>query len=276
MRRLLLHILLFVFTVVSTALIGGIWYCISIMTILLAHEMGHFFVSRYYRVQSSLPFFLPFPNLFGTLGAVILMRGRIRSRKALFDIGATGPLVGFCLAVPAIAIGLSFSQIVPLAQIEGLSFRLGSSLLFSFFEKTILGEIPEGAEIVLHPLAFAGWVGLFVTSLNLLPIGQLDGGHIAYAVFGRRSRIVFILAAIVFGILGFFLFPAWLLPLVLILIFGFRHPPPSDDETRLGGGRKLLGGVTALVFVVSFIPVPLPDFEMSLITLIGSLISGGP
>jgi membrane-associated protease RseP (regulator of RpoE activity) len=275
MRRLLLHILLFVFTVGSTVLVGGVWYCISIITILLAHELGHFFMSRHYHVPSTLPFFIPFPNLFGTLGAIILMRGRIRSRRALFDIGATGPLVGFCLAVPAIVIGLRLSQAIPLAHVEGLSFRLGDSLLFSFLEWAIIGEIPEGTDIVLHPLAFAGWVGLFVTALNLMPIGQLDGGHIAYAVFGRRSRIVFFLAATAFGILGFFLFPAWLLPLFLILIFGFRHPPPSDDETELDGGRKLLAGVTFLVFILSFIPIPLPDYRMNLVTLIQSAITGG-
>lgn len=231
-------------------------------------------MSRYYRVQSSLPFFIPFPNLFGTLGAIILMRGKIRSRKALFDIGAAGPLVGFCLTVPAIIIGLKLSHAVEVTHIEGISFRLGNSLLFSFLERAIIGGIPEGTDIVLHPLAFAGWVGLFVTALNLMPIGQLDGGHIAYAIFGRRSRIVFSLAAIGFGILGFFFFPAWLLPLFLILLFGFRHPPPSDDETELDGRRKLLAGVTFLVFILSFIPVPLPDFETNLVTLIGKAISG--
>jgi len=277
MRRLLfllVHILLFVATVGSTVLVGGVWYCISIMTILLAHELGHFFMSRSYRVQSSLPFFIPFPNLFGTLGAIILMKGRIRSRKALFDIGAAGPLLGFCLAVPAIIIGLKFSQAIQVSQLEGLSFRLGDSLLFSLLERAIIGEIPEGTDIVLHPLAFAGWVGLFVTALNLMPIGQLDGGHIAYAVFGRRSRLVFSVAAIGFGILGFFFFPAWLLPLFLILLFGFRHPPPSDDETELDGRRKLLAGAIFFVFILSFIPVPLPDFEMNLVTLIGRTISG--
>ncbi len=275
MRHLLVHILLFALTVGLTLVLRGVWYCISIMTILLAHELGHFFMSRHYRVQSSLPYFIPFPNLFGTLGAIILMRGRIRSRKALFDIGAAGPLVGFCLSVPAIVIGLKFSQAVQVSQIEGVSFRLGDSLLFSLLEKAIIGGIPEGTDILLHPLAFSGWVGLFITALNLMPIGQLDGGHIAYAVFGRRSRIVFALAAIGFGILGFFFFPAWLLPLFLILLFGFRHPPPSDDETGLDGRRKLLAGVSLLVFVLSFIPVPLPDFGMNLITLIGRAISGG-
>jgi membrane-associated protease RseP (regulator of RpoE activity) len=274
MRRLLLPVLLFVITVGSTVLVGGAWYCISIMTILLAHELGHFLMSRSYRVQSSLPFFIPFPNLFGTLGAVIFMKGRITSRKALFDIGAAGPLVGFCLAVPAIAIGLKLSQVSQVAHLEALSFRLGNSLLFSLLEKVIIGEIPEGTDLVLHPLAFAGWVGLFVTALNLMPIGQLDGGHIAYAVLGRRSRIVFSLAAIGFGILGFFFFPAWLLPLLLILLFGFKHPPPSDDETALDGRRRLLAGVTFLVFILSFIPVPLPDFEMNLATLIRGAISG--
>jgi len=276
MRRLFVHILLFALTVGSTVFVGGTWYCISIMTILLAHELGHFFVSRYYHVPSSLPFFIPFPNLFGTLGAVILMGGRIRSRKALFDIGAAGPLVGFCLTIPAIIGGLKLSHPVQVEAVEGSSFQLGNSLLFSFLERVILGETPEGTDILLHPLAFAGWVGLFVTALNLMPIGQLDGGHIAYAVFGRKSRLVFLLAAVGFGTLGLFFFPPWLLPLLLILVFGFRHPPPSDDQTELDGRRKLLAVFTFAVFVVSFFPVPLPDFRMNLVFLIGRAISGSP
>ncbi len=274
MIRPLLHILLFVLTVGSTVLVGGLWYCISIMAILLAHELGHFYVSRHYRVQSSLPFFIPFPNLFGTLGAIILMRSRIGSRKALFDIGAAGPLMGFCVTVPAIVIGLMFSQPVEVSGLEGASFRLGDSLLFSLLERAIMGEVPEGRDILLHPLAFAGWVGLFVTALNLMPIGQLDGGHVFYAVFGRRSRIVFYLAAMGFGILGFFFFPPWLLPLVLVLLFGFRHPPPHDDETELDSRRKLLAGVVFLVFILSFTPVPLPDFRMNLVAFIAKAASG--
>jgi membrane-associated protease RseP (regulator of RpoE activity) len=274
MRRLLVHILLFAFTVGSTVLVGGVWYCVSIMTILLAHELGHFFMSRHYHVRSTLPYFIPFPNLFGTLGAIILMRGRISSRRALFDIGATGPLVGFCLALPAVAVGLKFSQIMPVSHIEGLSFRLGDSLLLSLLERVIIGEIPVGTDLVLHPLAFAGWVGLFVTALNLMPIGQLDGGHIAYAVFGHRSRLIFLVAAGGFGILGFLFFPAWLLPLFLILAFGFRHPPPTDDETELDVGRRILAGITLCVFVLSFTPLPLPDFQMNLAALIGRALLG--
>ena len=244
------------------------------MTILLAHELGHFFVSRSYQVASSLPFFIPFPNLFGTLGAIILMRGRVRSRQALFDIGAAGPLVGFCLTLPAIIVGLKFSHPVVVGQMEGASLQLGDSLLFSFLQRLIVGQTPEGMDLVLHPLAFAGWVGLFVTALNLMPIGQLDGGHIAYAVFGRRSRVVFLLAASGFAVLGLFFFPAWLLPLVLILVFGFRHPPPTDDQTELDGGRKFLAALTFGVFVLSFIPVPIPDFRMNVVLLIARAITG--
>jgi membrane-associated protease RseP (regulator of RpoE activity) len=273
MRRLLIHTLLFLLTVGSTILVGGGWYCLSIMSILLAHELGHFFVSRHYGVQSSLPFFIPFPNLFGTLGAVILMRGRIQSRKALFDIGAAGPLVGFCLTVPFMILGLIFSHTIGTSRIDEASFRLGNSLLFSFLERMVVGETPEGMDLLLHPLAFAGWVGLFVTALNLMPIGQLDGGHIAYAVFGRKSRVVFVLGAIGFGVLGLFFFPGWLLPLFLLLTFGFRHPPPSDDETELDGRRKLLGGMMFLILILSFTPVPLPDFQMNLASLIGKSVS---
>ena len=258
MRRLLLHILLFGLTVGSTVLVGGPWYCVSIMTILLAHELGHFFMSRRYHVRSSLPFFIPFPNLFGTLGAVILMRGRIRSRTALFDIGATGPLVGLCLTIPAIVIGLTLSHTVEAATIEGASFRLGDSILFSLIERAVMGHIPEGTDVLLHPLAFAGWVGLFVTALNLMPIGQLDGGHIAYALFGRRHDYIAYSFFLLMWVMGLFFWPGWIFMAFLILILiRVKHPSIIDEEIQLDRKRKLLGGATILIFILTFMPVPI-------------------
>jgi membrane-associated protease RseP (regulator of RpoE activity) len=138
--------------------------------------------------------------------------------------------------------------------------RLADPLLFSFIQRLVLGDISENYEIVLHPIGFAGWVGLFVTSLNLLPIGQLDGGHIAYGLFGRRSRVIFLIAIVVMAFITVFYNPGWFLLLILIVLFGFRHPPPLDDQTPLDWKRKLLGGFVFLAFFLSFTPAPFPEY----------------
>ena len=256
MRGKSLNILLFALTVFSTYLIGGFWYSLSLITILLAHEMGHFFMSRRHGVQASMPYFLPVPiPPFGTFGAIIKMKGRMSSRRALFDIGVAGPLMGLLITLPAIIIGLLLSdQVLTEKAEEGL--RLGESLLFVLVEKAVLGDLPEGYDLCLHPVAYAGWVGLFVTALNLLPVGQLDGGHIAYALFGRKSRIVFGLTVIFLMGITIFFYMGWTLMIVLVLLFGFRHPPPLDDVTPLDLRRKILGGVVFFLFILSFTPVP--------------------
>jgi membrane-associated protease RseP (regulator of RpoE activity) len=138
--------------------------------------------------------------------------------------------------------------------------RLADPLLFSFIQRLVLGEISENYEIYLHPIGFAGWVGLFVTSLNLLPIGQLDGGHIAYGLFGRRSRAIFLIAIAVMAFITVFYNPGWFLLLILIILFGFRHPPPIDDITPLDWKRKLMGGVVFVAFLLSFTPAPFPEY----------------
>jgi membrane-associated protease RseP (regulator of RpoE activity) len=138
--------------------------------------------------------------------------------------------------------------------------RLADPLLFSFIQRLVLGDISKNYEIVLHPIGFAGWVGLFVTSLNLLPIGQLDGGHIAYGLFGRRSRVIFLIAIVVMAFITVFYNPGWFLLLILIILFGFRHPPPLDDQTPLDWKRKLLGGFVFLAFFLSFTPAPFPEY----------------
>jgi membrane-associated protease RseP (regulator of RpoE activity) len=261
MRRLWIHILLFVLTVASTLIVGGPAYSITIILILLGHEMGHYFMSRKYGLAATLPFFLPFPfPPFGTLGAVIRMHGTLASRKALFDTGVAGPLTGLCLSILAIVIGLRLSQIIPVSQVREEMLRLGDPLLFSFIQRLVLGEVPETHDILLHPIAYAGWVGLFVTALNLLPIGQLDGGHVAYALFGRRSRLIFLIAVTFMAFITVFINPGWFLLLILIILFGFRHPPPLDDQTPLDKTRTFIGGLTFLVFFLSFTPAPFPQF----------------
>ncbi len=261
MRRIALHLILFILTVASTWWTGGVAYSLAVMSILLGHELGHYFVSRSYGTRATLPFFLPFPfSPFGTLGAVIRMESHIASRKALFDTGAAGPLTSLCLSIPAIISGLSLSEVIPSSQIKEGTLRLADPLLFSIIQHLVLGQIPEHHEVILHPIGYAGWVGLFVTALNLLPVGQLDGGHIAYAIFGKRSRTVFILTIAFMACITVFYNPGWFLLLILIILFGFRHPAPLDDETPLDGKRKLLGGITFLAFVLSFTPAPFPEF----------------
>jgi membrane-associated protease RseP (regulator of RpoE activity) len=257
MRRKVVNILLFVLTVLSTYWIGGGWYAFSLISILLAHEMGHFVMSRRHGVPATLPYFLPVPlPPFGTFGAVIKMKGRMSSRRALFDIGVAGPLMGLLVTVPAIVIGLLLSEPVPLAQTQDNFIHLGDSLLFVFVQKVVLGDLPEGYDLVLHSVAYAGWVGLFVTALNLLPVGQLDGGHIAYALFGRKSKIIFGFTIMLWMGISFFFYVGWTLMIVLVLVFGFRHPPPLDDVTPLDLKRKILGGVVFSLFILSFTPVP--------------------
>ena len=216
-----LHIFLFLATVASTIFVGsvgfvdlkaGFLYSFALITILLTHEMGHYITSRHYGIPTTLPFFIPWPMPpFGTFGALIKMKGDHPNRKALFDIGAAGPLSGFIVAVPFIVIGIKLSAVVSRVTIPDPSFmELGDSLLFTILEKILIGDIPKGHELILHPFAYAGWVGLFVTSLNLLPIGQLDGGHLIYAVCGPKSRLVYYAVIIGMAALTIFANLGWI------------------------------------------------------------------
>jgi membrane-associated protease RseP (regulator of RpoE activity) len=275
MRGKSLNILLFALTVCSTYFIGGLWYSLLLIAILLAHEMGHFLMSRKHGVPASLPYFLPVPiPPFGTFGAIIKMKGRMSSRRALFDIGVAGPLMGLFVTIPAIVIGLLLSKPVPLAETQEHFIHLGDSLLFTLVEKIVLGDLPEGYDLLLHPIAYAGWVGLFVTALNLLPVGQLDGGHIAYALFGRKSKIVFGLTIMLWMGISLFFYVGWTLMIVLVLLFGFRHPPPLDDVTPLDLKRKILGGVVLSLFILSFTPVPFTQAPGGIKDILQSVLRG--
>ena len=201
-----LHILLFVITFFTTLsagalqrginifespqkLLDGLPFAGTLMIILTIHELSHYIASKRQHITATLPYFIPAPSLIGTFGAFIKMKSPIMTRSALIDIGASGPIAGFIVSLIACIVGLSMSEIVPLAKVDG-SLVLGDSLLFSFLSRVIVGSLPDSVDILLHPVAFAGWIGLFVTSLNLLPIGQLDGGHIAFAILGDRHRYV--------------------------------------------------------------------------------------
>ena len=250
--------ILFALTAASTYFAGGALYAASILAILLAHELGHFIMCRRNRIPASFPFFIPFPlSIFGTLGAIIVMRGRIPNRRALFDVGIAGPLAGLAIALPVTLMGLKNSAVVPIEQVAPEALRLGNSLLFSFLTDLAVGHVPEGHELLLGPMAYAGWAGLFVTALNLLPVGQLDGGHVVYAILGEKSRIVYKLAlagVVVVTILT--RFPGWLLIGLLAFLLARRHPVPLDPMSPLDPGRKALGLAAMLLFVLAFIPAP--------------------
>ncbi|MDZ7723964.1 MAG: site-2 protease family protein [candidate division KSB1 bacterium] len=251
------HSLLFVLTVISTYLMGGVWYALPVIVILFSHEMGHYLMCRRYRVPATFPFFIPFPflNPFGTLGAVIRIRGIIPSRKALFDIGVAGPLAGLAFTLPALYFGISMSDIVPATENTDAAFYLGESLLYKGISYLTLGPISDGYDVMLHPLAYAGWVGLFVTALNLLPIGQLDGGHVYYSLFGRRGKAgsMIFLAALGVAVINY---PGWGLLFLILLIWGRKHPPPADDSTPIDLKRRLIAGFVFIIFILSFIPEP--------------------
>lgn len=254
------NLILFLLTVLTTFLVGGLIYSVTLMTILMAHELGHFLMSRKYRVPASLPFFIPFLPPFGTLGAIIKMRGRMSNRRVLFDVAVTGPLAGFFFTVPSIVLGLRYSTIIQATEVSPVAFQLGESILFRALSKAVLGPLPEGSEVLLHPIGFAGWIGLYVTALNLLPIGQLDGGHIVYALLGQRSRVVYSAVLIVFACIAWFFFRPWFFLIGILVFFRlFRHPPPMDDATPIGFWRKLIGFFVLLLFILAFTPVPFPD-----------------
>lgn len=238
-----------------TALLKGIPFAATLLGILVTHEFGHYLLSRIHRVPASLPLFIPGPPHFiGTFGAIIRMRGPILSRKALFDIGVAGPIAGFVVAVVALLFGLRWSTVVVDQGLYGL--RLGEPLLLQFFTWLVMGPIPAGYDVVLSPVAFAAWFGLFVTSLNLIPIGQLDGGHVAYALWGSRQRTVALAILPVLLVLGFIGWPGWFLWAGMAGILGLAHPPVLDPDTPLGRIRMWVGWAALAIFALTFAPIP--------------------
>ncbi len=248
--------------------LDGLPYAVPLMTILLCHEFGHYLTARRHRVAVSLPYFIPMPVGLGTMGAAIVQKEPFRNRKVLFDVGVAGPLAGLVVAIPVLLYGLSISQVEVLKPPYSLE---GNSLLYLGLKYLVFGRIlpGNGVDVNLSPVAAAGWVGLLVTSLNLLPAGQLDGGHIAYVLFGRHaqriSQIVMVALALLGGVplvLGLFGlnvagWGGWLLWAVLIYFFARWHPPALDEVTELDPRRRALAWAMVVVFVLVFIPVPL-------------------
>ncbi len=233
----------------------GIPFAATLLGILATHECGHYVLSRIHGVPASLPLFIPGPPHFiGTFGAIIRLRGPIMSRRALFDIGVAGPLAGFVVAVVALVIGLNLSTVVDRTATYGL--QLGEPLLLQFISWLVVGSLPPQADIVLHPVGFAAWFGLFVTSLNLIPIGQLDGGHVAYALWGSRQRTMAFAMVPLLIVLGFVGWPGWFLWAFMAGLLGLGHPPVLDPHVPLGRGRIVVGWIALAVFILTFAPVP--------------------
>jgi membrane-associated protease RseP (regulator of RpoE activity) len=275
-RRIWVNILLFVATIFTTLVVGsfqnngnpllhpldlikGIPFSFSILLILGSHELGHYFTGKAAGVDATLPYFLPVPHpLIGTMGAFIRIKSAIPNRNALVRLGVAGPLTGFAFALPITIIGLSLSK-VQMDSGMGGGLGLGSSLLMSGLSKIFFSKIPAGFDIVLHPMAFAGWLGLFVTALNLLPIGQLDGGHVAYGMFGRYRLYAMIAVLVALAGLGF-LWPGWWIWGLLAVFLGLRHPAPQDNISPLGTREKILALAALLVLILTFTPVPFSVF----------------
>ena len=301
-----LNIILFIATFFTTTISGVFWanqdpyqlynfysgltYSILLLTVISAHEFGHYFVARFHKVDVTLPYYIPFPflslNPFGTMGAVIKMKSRVQSRKALFDIGIAGPIAGWIATMIILIYG--YLNLPPMSFLYDLhpeyintgipttGFTFGYNLIFFVFEKIFSGPkvfIPPMNEIYHYPFLCVGWFGLLITSLNMMPVGQLDGGHISYTMFGEKHKYI---ANIVFGLLVFFglagLLPLigingnlgsvnWLVWAILIFFVIKRvHPPVVNDFSEpLGTLRTILGWISFIIFVISFCPIPILD-----------------
>ncbi len=231
----------------------GLPFSLTLMAILLAHECGHYLACRHYGVDASPPYFLPAPTLLGTFGAFIRIRSAIYTRRVLFDVGVAGPLAGFVFLLPALAVGLAFSKIIPgVAQQSSIQF--GTPALEWLMQQAILPGVAS-ADIYPHPIARAAWIGMLATALNLLPIGQLDGGHIIYSLARDRHRLISKLVILSLVPLGIFCWWVWLLWAVVLFFLGRRHPV-IYDSSDLGPGRRKLGWLAMLILLLCFTPTP--------------------
>jgi Zn-dependent protease len=294
-NRIWLNILLFGVTVISTFIVGFSWsasykyadtlfgnsriatdpavlldpeiialslvYAVVLLGILLGHELGHFLTCRYYNIDATLPYFIPAPTLIGTLGAFIKIRSPITKKQQLFDIGIAGPLTGFILSLPAIIYGLSLSKVVPSLPQDG-TLVFGEPLLLKIVGSFIFKGIPEGFDVVPHPVAFAGWVGVLVTALNLFPVGQLDGGHVVYALLGQKSRKIAPFFIGVFLFMGIFFWIGWFVWVLLLFFLGLKHPHITDEDKPLSPRRRFMGYLMLIIFILSFIPDPIKGYNL--------------
>jgi membrane-associated protease RseP (regulator of RpoE activity) len=242
-------------------LLGGLWYSATFLAILGAHEAGHYLYCRRYGLDASLPYFIPVPGIItGTLGAVIRIREPFRTRTELFDVGIAGPLAGLAVLIPALFVGFSMSTIMP-APTSGEILIFGEPLLFQFAARLIVGVVPDGSTINVHPIVWACWFGMFATALNLLPFGQFDGGHVAYAVFGSRiSRNISVVTVLSLGAMAV-LSLSWVVPVIMMGImwrwFGLAHPSPMNPYEPLSPGRRAFALLALIALIVCFTPTPI-------------------
>jgi membrane-associated protease RseP (regulator of RpoE activity) len=273
-RRLRLPLLLFIATCLTTLMVGidessfrvswwqaiisGLKYAVPLMTILICHEMGHFIQAWRHGVYASWPYFIPIPfPPIGTMGAVIAMEARMGHRRALFDIGITGPLAGLVPTIICCVLGIYWAKPTLLIPLPGREL-FGEPLLFKILTYLMGKEVPPGFILTLPGIGFAGWVGLLITSVNLIPIGQLDGGHVLYALLGRKANpIARFLLALAAGAVIFFGLYMWLLMIFLLILMGPTHPPTADDDEPLGWPRFILGWLTLAFIPIGFTPMPI-------------------
>lgn len=272
--RPIINLLLFLATILTTLYVGaynegfdplqnpgtlkfGIPFASALLLILGTHELSHYFVAQRRGLRVSLPYFIPVPTGLGTFGAFIRMESVAKDRKGFFDVGLAGPLAGLAIAIPVLILGLSLSEVKPIIDGPGY-FQEGNSLLYLALKYIVHGQIlpSKGVDVFLHPIAFAGWIGLMITGVNLLPAGQLDGGHVAYALLGGAYKWVAQLILLLLMGLGLFLWRGWLLWAFLILLSGPSHPRPLNDITGVGGKRKVIGILALILLLTIFTPVP--------------------
>jgi len=271
-QNILLNIILFIATVATTLFAGamnsggnplqnfsdillGIPFSFSIMAILTCHELGHYFISKREGMVTTLPYFIPMPfHPIGTFGAIIKMKSLVPSRRSLLRVGMAGPLAGFLVALPITIAGITLSEIKVVPEAEQY-LRLGNSLLFWIIAKIIHPVVAEGADIYLHPMAFAGWLGFLVTSMNLIPIGQLDGGHVAFSIFMKKRRYMYAPLFAILIALGF-LWPGWIVWLILVFFLTRQDPIIQDSITPITKQDKVYGLLTLIVFILTFMPQP--------------------
>jgi membrane-associated protease RseP (regulator of RpoE activity) len=283
--RISFHLLLFLLTIFSTAMTGafylfkdpfssvdnffaGFKYTFALLTILGSHEIGHYLYARKHGLQATLPYFIPFFIPFGTLGAFIKIKSPIPDKKVLFDIGIAGPLAGFVMSLLFLIIGFLklpdkqglidfITTMHPWSETGEGAFTLGNSILFNFIRMVTGGTHLPMYEVYHFPFIFAGWIGLLVTSLNLMPIGQLDGGHISYALLGKYAKMVAIAAFIFLALLNFYSTNWWLWTLLIFFVIRLKHPPTLNDALNLDSHRKYLGWISYIIFLISFSPNPM-------------------
>jgi membrane-associated protease RseP (regulator of RpoE activity) len=264
-----IHIVLFLATLASTTYVGrtttdwtsGLWYSLPILIILTAHEFGHYVACRIHKVDATLPFYIPAPflALTGTLGAVIKIREPFPNKRALFDIGVAGPIAGFVMLIPFLWWGIAHSQVAAIDH-SGGSFSLGEPLLLKFFSRLSFGRLSPDTDVMIHQTGFAAWFGMLATALNLMPFGQLDGGHIAYAAFGRKARYVSMATLGIMVLLTIWSL-SWIAMTIMMaamaVLLGFGHPHVIDEHEPLDRERTLVAILAVIIFVICFTPVPI-------------------